>query len=248
MKKAILAFVAVASISVSLHSAKAEAKEIVVKEGESLWKLAQQYNTSVEDIKSTNELTTDVIKPNDKLEIVGQEIYPVKTGDNLWTIAKEFGVSVQDIMDLNEITSTIIHPGDSLLIMPVSHSDQAKATDVVYTPEKKAKAAMTTRNESTSSNVKSLTVSATAYTADCKGCSGITAAGIDLKKNPNAKVIAVDPNIIPMGTKVFVEGYGYAIAADTGGAIKGNKIDVFFSDLAKAKNWGVKKVKIDIIE
>ena len=72
-------------------------------------------------------------------------------------------------------------------------------------------------------------VTATAYTASCSGCSGTTATGINLHANPNAKVIAVDPNVIPLGSKVFVEGYGYAIAADTGGAIKGNKIDVFIT-------------------
>ena len=55
-----------------------------------------------------------------------------------------------------------------------------------------------------------------------------TATGLILNNNPNAKVIAVDPSVIPLGTKVYVEGYGYAVAADTGGAIKGHKIDVFF--------------------
>ncbi len=81
-------------------------------------------------------------------------------------------------------------------------------------------------------------VSTTAYTANCNGCSGRTATGINLRANPNAKVIAVDPRVIPLGTKVFVEGYGYAIAADTGGAIKGYKIDVFFPSKADAYRWG----------
>ena len=50
--------------------------------------------------------------------------------------------------------------------------------------------------------------------------------GHDLTANPNMKVIAVDPKVIPLGSKVWVEGYGEAIAGDTGGAIKGNRIDV----------------------
>src|SRR6185312_4204885 len=78
-----------------------------------------------------------------------------------------------------------------------------------------------------SSSVKSMYMEATAYTAYCNGCSGTTRTGIDLRANPHLKVIAVDPNVIPLGTKVHVEGYGYAIAGDTGGAIKGNIIDVF---------------------
>ena len=91
-----------------------------------------------------------------------------------------------------------------------------------------------------------MTVKATAYTASCKSCSGITATGLNLKKNPNVKAISVDPKVIPLGTKVYVEGYGEAIAADTGGAIKGKKIDVFMSSKTKALNWGVKTVKIKI--
>ncbi|MED3560960.1 ubiquitin-like domain-containing protein [Bacillus xiapuensis] len=90
-------------------------------------------------------------------------------------------------------------------------------------------------------------VSTTAYTADCNGCSGRTATGINLRANPNVKVVAVDPSIIPLGTKVFVEGYGYAVAADTGGAIKGYKIDLFFPSRSQAYSWGVRKVKIKVL-
>ncbi len=91
-------------------------------------------------------------------------------------------------------------------------------------------------------------VSSTAYTANCNGCSGHTATGINLKVNPGAKVIAVDPSVIPLGSKVYVEGYGYAVAADTGGAIKGNKIDVFFSSQSDAYRWGRKTIKIKILD
>ncbi|MGG1632479.1 MULTISPECIES: G5 and 3D domain-containing protein [Rossellomorea] len=90
-------------------------------------------------------------------------------------------------------------------------------------------------------------VSSTAYTASCNGCSGYTATGLNLKSNPNVKVIAVDPSVIPLGTKVYVEGYGYAVAADTGGAIKGNKIDVFFPSKSDAYRWGRKTIKVKIL-
>jgi uncharacterized protein YabE (DUF348 family) len=98
-----------------------------------------------------------------------------------------------------------------------------------------------------SSSGKEFYVNATAYTADCNGCSGNTATGLNLRANPNAKVIAVDPRIIPLGSKVYVDGYGYAVAADTGGAIKGYKIDVFISSKAEAYRWGLKKVKITVL-
>ena len=99
-----------------------------------------------------------------------------------------------------------------------------------------------------SENGKEIYVTSTAYTASCNGCSGTTATGVNLHANPNAKVIAVDPRVIPLGSKVYVEGYGYAIASDTGGAIKGNKIDVFFPSKSDAYRWGRKTVKIKILD
>lgn len=91
-------------------------------------------------------------------------------------------------------------------------------------------------------------VTSTAYTADCNGCSGYTATGINLRQNPNIKVIAVDPRVIPLGTKVYVEGYGYAVAADTGSAVKGYKIDVFFPSKSDAYRWGRRTIKIKILK
>lgn len=91
---------------------------------------------------------------------------------------------------------------------------------------------------------KKVRVQASAYTANCSGCSGITTTGINLNKNPNQKVIAVDPSIIPLGSKVYVEGYGYAIAGDTGGAIRGHKIDVYVRSYQEAINFGRKQIQI----
>ncbi|PIJ98034.1 G5 and 3D domain-containing protein [Lysinibacillus sphaericus] len=101
-----------------------------------------------------------------------------------------------------------------------------------------------------SDNKNEFYVIATAYTAYCKGCSGTTATGINLRSDsaPWMKVIAVDPSVIKLGSKVWVEGYGLAVAEDTGGAIKGNKIDIFVQSETEAKNWGVKKVRIKVFE
>ncbi|WP_249292276.1 G5 and 3D domain-containing protein [Metabacillus flavus] len=115
----------------------------------------------------------------------------------------------------------------------------------VSKPASSAPRAIASRNNDSVS--KEMYVTSTAYTASCSGCSGRTATGVNLKANPNAKVIAVDPDVIPLGTKVYVEGYGYAVAADTGSAINGNKIDVFFPDQSSAIKWGSKRVKIKIL-
>jgi 3D (Asp-Asp-Asp) domain-containing protein len=94
---------------------------------------------------------------------------------------------------------------------------------------------------------KEFYVEASGYTAYCNGCSGKTAwKELDLRKHPEYKVVAVDPNVIPLGSKVYIEGYGYAIAGDTGGAIKGYKVDLFYPEVNQALQWGRKSVKIKV--
>lgn len=94
-----------------------------------------------------------------------------------------------------------------------------------------------------------LKVEATAYGPDCVGCSGFTATGMDVRpKNGKVpKVIAVDPTVIPLGSVVKVPGYGTAIAADTGGAIKGNIIDVLMKSEKVTGSWGRQHITIEII-
>jgi len=131
-------------------------------------------------------------------------------------------------------------------------AEAEKETTQVKTETKQTTAEATPAKQETKSEKQaegqSITVSATAYTASCNGCSGVTATGVDLNADPNAKVIAVDPSVIPLGSKVYVEGYGYATAADTGGAIQGNKIDVHVPNKNQAYGWGVKTVKVTIVE
>ncbi|UCZ53300.1 ubiquitin-like domain-containing protein [Bacillus shivajii] len=103
-------------------------------------------------------------------------------------------------------------------------------------------------SSSSSSDGSWQTFNATAYTAYCNGCSGITATGINLRENPNANVIAVDPNVIPLGTRVEVKGYGTFLAADTGGAIRGNKIDIFMPNRSDATAFGRRSVQIRIVD
>lgn len=85
----------------------------------------------------------------------------------------------------------------------------------------------------------------TAYSYSEPGSGHITASGLDLYDNPQA--IAVDPSVIPLNSIVNVEGYGVAIAADTGGAIKGNIIDVHFTMVEKCVAWGRRQVKVTVM-
>src|SRR5699024_11079938 len=102
--------------------------------------------------------------------------------------------------------------------------------------------------KSAESSEEVMYMNATAYSANCNGCSEDTAKGINLNDNPDLKVVAVDPDVIPLGTKVWVEGYGNAVAGDTGGSIKGNRIDVHVPTRSDASQYGWKKVKVKILE
>ena len=97
--------------------------------------------------------------------------------------------------------------------------------------------------ESSNSYKATYTMKATAYTGD-----SITATGITPVRNPNGlSTIAVDPSIIPLGSKVYIPGYGEAIAADTGGAIKGHRIDLFLNSKNECINWGRQNVTLYVL-
>ncbi|MDR1642444.1 MAG: G5 domain-containing protein [Clostridiales bacterium] len=94
-----------------------------------------------------------------------------------------------------------------------------------------------------------IVMNATAYTASelAKPGSkryGITASGMKVAHG----VVAVDPRVIPLGTKLYIEGYGYSIAADTGGAIKGNKIDLYMETLQAARQFGRRNVTVYVLK
>jgi len=82
------------------------------------------------------------------------------------------------------------------------------------------------------------------YTPYDAGCTGVTATGMKAGRG----VVAVDPKVIPLGSKVYVPGYGVAIAADTGGAIKGGRLDVCVDSVSEAYSWGVRNVTVYVLE
>ena len=102
----------------------------------------------------------------------------------------------------------------------------------------------TSRGSFTRSVVKVMEATAYHPSAGLKNPTFKTASGLPAKYG----VIAVDPRVIKLGTLVFVEGYGFAIAADTGGAIKGNIIDVCLPTHSEVRNWGRRKVKVHIFQ
>nr|WP_269052173.1 LysM peptidoglycan-binding and 3D domain-containing protein [Sporosarcina sp. G11-34] len=273
MKKVFTALLVASAVLIGGAAESSAASEHSVKKGDSLYKISGIHGVSVSNLMNWNNLKSTVIYPNQKL-VVGSKtvkssaskttkssasatVYKVKRGDSLSKIAKMYKVSVSNLKSWNNLTSTIIYPNQALSVKGSASAAQ-KSTVAPKAAAKsapkaaaKAKPKATQKTPSRSNEPegkKSFTVSATAYTASCTGCSGITKTGINLKKNPGMKVIAVDPSVIKLGTKVHVEGYGYAVAGDIGGAIKGNKIDVFIPTKNAAYKWGRKNVKITILD
>lgn len=154
-----------------------------------------------------------------------------KTGEQLSDIAARYNTTVEELLALNNMETKEEAVTGAKLKLP-AHVKEEQQAEMIENYEV----------------VKTLTVEASAFTAQCGGCSGKTAYGIDIKKNPDIKLIAVDPKVIPLGTKVWVEGYGIAIAGDTGGSIKGNKIDILVKTKKIAYSWGRKNVVIKILK
>ncbi|MHC5531163.1 LysM peptidoglycan-binding and 3D domain-containing protein [Priestia megaterium] len=247
-----------------------------VKSGDTLYRIAKNNGTSVQQLKEWNNLSSHLIYVNQVLKISGtgtvssspsapvqektnetqaspapsnSKSYKVQPGDTMWSVAQRHGISISQLKQWNNLSSNTIYINQVLQVggqaaaqaKPSTPATTAPSTPSTSTP------APTPAQESKSVS-KEITVEATAYTAYCAGCSGITATGIDLRSNPNRKVIAVDPRVIPLGSRVYVEGYGEAIAGDTGGAIKGTRVDLFMASQSSALNWGRKTVKLQILD
>lgn len=90
---------------------------------------------------------------------------------------------------------------------------------------------------------KAINAKVTAYTPFDVGCNGITASGT----KAGYGTVAVDPRVIPLGSKVYVPGYGVATATDTGGAIKGNRLDVCYNSSSDAFSWGVRNLTVYVL-
>lgn len=250
----ITATVVSAVIPATLH-----AQEYEVESGDSLWQIARDYETTISSLRELNDLDSDIIHPGQVIQVEETIYHKIERGDTLYALAKDYEVTVLDLMDWNKLESDLIITGNELVIYP-------NASEVDYDPEgepaqpasapvdtpnevEQTEAESSNTNESTGqSDQKTMTMSATAYTAECDGCTGITATGLNLNEDRNMKVIAVDPSVIPLGTRVHVEGYGEAVAGDVGGAIKGNKIDIHVPTRDEAINWGVREVTVTILE
>lgn len=276
MKKTLFSFMAVAALTTTAGMA-AQAEEVTVKKGDTLSHLSLEHGVTINNLKEWNGLSSDLIYVDQTLSVTSP-YYTVKKGDSLWKIGNEYNVTVAELQAWNNISGHLIYPEQKLLVQNNGTTTSAtveeptvteettvveeqpavteeptvteETTVVEETPVVEEQSTVTEEPavEEEAVTGTTMTVTATAYTRNADGGYGQTATGIDLNANPNAKVIAVDPSVIPLGSTVYVEGYGTAIAGDTGGAIKGNKIDVYLPTESEVAEWGRKTVTIKVLD
>ncbi len=219
----------------------------------------KQQDIRLDEFDRVENDLEEVITPEDKIKIVRVEKVTDVVEESL-----DFAVETKSDSSLLKGKEKVITQGENGKVSRTYEVTKEngkvvkkvlKSEEVIQKPKTKVVAigskvvtAKVSRGNSSAGSGKEFYVTATAYTPNCNGCSGVSASGINLNSNSNLKVIAVDPSVIPLGTKVWVEGYGNAIAGDTGGAIKGKKIDVLVQTKQQANNWGRKKVRIKILD
>lgn len=187
-----------------------------------------------------------------------EQVYVAKEGDTFYKLSQRYDIDLETLMNANKSISPYnIYEGLKLTLPTInaqssSGSNSITASLNVDSSNKVVEAWGKTFNYSETLNVK-----ATAYSADPAENGGYGA--VDYFGNPlELGTIAVDPSVIPLGTKVLVTGHSHdnlpdqafvATATDIGGAIKGNKIDIFIpGSKSSVAKFGIQDVKLYIIE
>ncbi|SMF07890.1 3D domain-containing protein [Paenibacillus barengoltzii] len=221
-------------------------------------------------LAATALIAVSLTIPMQTISVHADAVHKAVEGDTFYLLAKKYGVDMNKLMAANpSINPSNIYAGLKITIPGV----QTQSTGVASAaPAKKENAATTTASASklkvmSTGNVveawgktftysKTINVKASAYSASASE-NGKWGA-VDYFGNPlKLGTIAVDPKVIPMGTKVLVTGHNHdglpdqafvATATDQGGAIKGNRIDIFIpGSAANAKSFGFQDVKLYVI-
>lgn len=230
---------------------------------------ASEYNANTWQARTVTEVKDDI-----KSDENGSE-YTFQWGDTLSSIALATDISVDSLAKINDINNTdmiiagnTIHLSADHSVVTVENNEDVKTYDVSEDEVKEVETTEETKTEAVEPEVEAtepketetetveasetaeqagewVTVEATAYSTNQPELSDTTYTGINLNENPN--VIAVDPSVIPLGSTVYIPGYGTFIAGDTGSAINGNRIDVHMTDLNAAIQFGRKTMDVQIL-
>ncbi len=211
-------------------------QEYTIKWGDTLSVISEATGASLDTLVQVNEIQdANLIYPGTVLRFsADQKEVTVDNGTEQHSYRVQNNNEVKEV----ETTEATTQAAETETTQAAQAGQAAQATE----------ATQTTQAAAASSNQGGyyLTVEATAYSYNAAGLSNYTADGTNLVSEPN--VIVVDPSVIPLGSYVEIPGYGVFRAADTGGAINGNRIDVHLVNLSDVYNFGRRTITIRVLQ
>ena len=249
VKKAVPIKVNFAKKDVTVLSAEDNVEDALVASNDQLKKEGVEYVKGVDEVKPgpntpiEKDMNVDVVKVETKNITEHKEIpYDTVTKNDSSLEKGKEKVEAVGKNGKQEVTYQVVYK-DGKAASKTEVSSKVVATPInaiVVQGTKNPVKYIPNRGDSVQYK-KHLVMESTAYSGH-----NTTATGVKPVYNPGGvSTIAVDPRVIPLGSLVYVEGYGYARAADTGGAIKGNIIDVFFNSSSQCNSWG-RKYGVDV--
>ena len=234
-----------------------------VASGDTLYSIAKLATFPINELLKVNHFTLQTtIYPGEKVAL--PFVYKVQSGDALWYLAHQYQTTISSIKALNGLKSDVIYPGMKLLIARGSKLIKGQSQHLVFaaantsTSTGNQNTAKATSSAAVSTQPSSTVISAVATAYDSSVASNGPYGAVDYFGDPlKFGDIAVDPSVIPLGSKVFISGYSdsalpkggfYATAVDTGGAIKGDRIDIYLPSTSAAIDFGIEHVKVTVFK
>ena len=227
-----------ASLQALKEETESSLKELESKKSEQETKMAQ--------LNEEQAKVSSVIEANEQ-KLIAYSVSIIENSNTISELQESISTLTYLIPTLN--SSTVIEAANNsisqgnLKVEKINAEEKAKAEAAIPSRGESMTVTFTPGASSGSTALSTLTMQSTAYTGGT-----LTATGTKPVYNPGGiSTIAVDPSVIPLGSKVYVSGYGIAIAADTGGAINGNIIDLYFNSEADCIAWGRRNVTVEIL-
>ena len=236
-----------------LERDKAELKELKASTEESLKTLDSkkiEEQKKIDELNRQKEAVLEVIKENE-MSLISHSVSVINSSSSINELESAVSTLNQLIPQLNidsvkETANNSVQAAKNK-IESLKAEEAKKAEEAAKNNTSNSSGTLNNTSSSQPSSdgkyKKTLSMEATAYSGGT-----LTAMGLKPVRAPGGiSTIAVDPSVIPLGSKVYIPGYGYAIASDTGGVIKGNIIDLYMNSHDECTSWGRRQVTLHIV-